>query len=247
MTRLMCSSDRTEVEWVKQQLFRAGIRSQIRNNPVAQALRVARLELWVQDDCDFLKASQLYASVKPQAPDTVTAQVYHSGADEPRQPILDVEEVRNEVTPAGEPARGRRQRRDGELKEATRLLEKEIDDLLARETELAEKCRALETKVEELALALAQCQTELAGEIATCAAAEKAVAEVTGSRRALEAELSELGLRLKAREEAVLRAEAKAEALEQQLRSYVGSLGALYGRLHGKNSAGPGVRPKEQP
>src|SRR5512133_234482 len=64
MARLMCSKDRAEVELVKKHLFKAGIPSEIRSNPLAAALRVTRLELWVQDERDYFRASQLYSGMQ---------------------------------------------------------------------------------------------------------------------------------------------------------------------------------------
>lgn len=240
----MCSSEPREIEWVKQQLFRVGIRSQIRSNPVAQALRVTRLELWVEDDRDYLNASKLYASIKEQASEHARAPEFGFGRDKSSQTILEVQEVSNPTAQPDDSATTRQQPKPaGELNQATTLLEQEIENLLARETELGGKCAILENQVSELTQALAQCQEQLTSETATCAAAEKLVAELTASQRALQAEICELGLQLRAREEAVLAAEAKAEAFEQQLRGFAGNLGALCGRLHTKKPGDSRVQP----
>ncbi len=54
------SKHRDEVGAVKSELFKAGIRSEIRTDPVAEALNVLRLEVWVENESDYLMASKIY-------------------------------------------------------------------------------------------------------------------------------------------------------------------------------------------
>src|SRR5206468_2834128 len=66
--RLMCSQNRNEVEAVKKELLKAGIPSETRPHPVAEALGVNGLELWIQNERDFFDASKLYARLQGRAP-----------------------------------------------------------------------------------------------------------------------------------------------------------------------------------
>ena len=61
MKILFSSSDRGEVKQVRKKLFEAGIRCEIRQNPVAQGVFgvPAYPELWVKNDGDILKALRL--------------------------------------------------------------------------------------------------------------------------------------------------------------------------------------------
>jgi hypothetical protein len=61
MKMLFSSPDHSEVKQVKKKLFEAGVRCEIRNNPVAQGLfgLPACPELWVNEQSDILKALKL--------------------------------------------------------------------------------------------------------------------------------------------------------------------------------------------
>jgi hypothetical protein len=61
MKILFSASDHEEVKQVKKRLFEAGIKCQIRQNPVAQGVFgvPAYPELWVNNDGDILKALKL--------------------------------------------------------------------------------------------------------------------------------------------------------------------------------------------
>ena len=61
MKMLFSSSDHGAVKLVRKKLFEAGIRCQIRQNPVAQGVFgvPAYPELWVDNDGDILKALRL--------------------------------------------------------------------------------------------------------------------------------------------------------------------------------------------
>jgi hypothetical protein len=61
MKILFSASDRAEVKQVRKKLFEAGIRCEVRQNPVAQGVFgiPSYPELWVNDDGDILKALRL--------------------------------------------------------------------------------------------------------------------------------------------------------------------------------------------
>jgi hypothetical protein len=61
MKMLFSTSDHVEVKQVKKKLFEAGIKCEIRQNPVAQGVFgvPAYPELWVNEDGDILKALKL--------------------------------------------------------------------------------------------------------------------------------------------------------------------------------------------
>ena len=63
MTRLMCTRDRQEVETLKSKLFRAGIRSEIRNNPLASEVGVTQLDIFI-DERDLFGASKVRQSLE---------------------------------------------------------------------------------------------------------------------------------------------------------------------------------------
>jgi hypothetical protein len=66
MIRLMCSRDRREVETLKSTLFRAGIRSEIRINPLAFEVGVTQLDLFI-DERDLFDASKIRQSLETLA------------------------------------------------------------------------------------------------------------------------------------------------------------------------------------
>jgi len=61
MKMLFSATDRGEVKLVRKKLFEAGIRCEVRQNPVAQGVFGVPScpELWVNDDGDILKALRL--------------------------------------------------------------------------------------------------------------------------------------------------------------------------------------------
>src|ERR1035437_7184677 len=58
MIRLTSSNDRQEVETLKRKLFKAGIRAEIRGNPLAKVLGITRHEVFI-DERDMLRASKV--------------------------------------------------------------------------------------------------------------------------------------------------------------------------------------------
>ena len=65
--RLMCAGHEKEIELVKKELFKAGIASETRRHPIAEALGVSGVELWVQNKQDFSIASRLYTRLQGKA------------------------------------------------------------------------------------------------------------------------------------------------------------------------------------
>lgn len=257
MTRLMCSKDRTEVEFIKKELFRAGIRSEIRSNPVAAALRVNRLELWVQDERDYLTASKLFealqsrdhqrqaaveaAPVAALPPAELRAKVEVEDPDPPARgsqggkPGPDLDAAAAAVV--DEPSVG-----DEDIEQASVWLEKEIEELLARESKLTEDCAVLQQEVRSLKESLGQAQAQVTKEAESRAAAEKRAAEFAALRASLESDLAqrsraeeqlqrqmkELQAQARPREEALAAAQAKLEAKTRELQSQQSSLAKLH-------------------
>jgi len=176
--RLMCSQNQDEVDLVKNELLKAGIPSETRSHPIAEALGVRGVELWVQDERNFFDAAKLYermqdrAAGRPPAPATppqADASQKFTNASEPDAQQCSI--PRGGVN--GVDSRQVGQPRRQELKQASSLLEKGLEEMFLRETELAGKCAALGSKTEVLSKALVQAQAELARERESRTAAEK--------------------------------------------------------------------------
>jgi hypothetical protein len=260
-TRLMCSRDRKEVEAVKTELFRNGIRSEIRNNPVAEALRVSRVELWLNDECDYFKASKVYVAFQergtPGSPKAAerepapqdTSEVYVEAEELPYAPA-----PHTKPPPANPPSGAKSApsqpladaaAADGSLAEVSGLLEQEIDDLLARDAELNARYVSLEKTAESLRKSLGAAEARAAAESSARAAAEKKALAATELQSSLKRDLAErataaerlelavAGLRkeLKARDQAAAAASAKVETHARELREQQALLVALRGEL----------------
>src|SRR5258705_12117859 len=65
--RLMCAGHETEIELGRKDLFKAGIHSETRRHPIAEALGVSGVELWVQNEQDFFNASRVYTRLQGKA------------------------------------------------------------------------------------------------------------------------------------------------------------------------------------
>ena len=192
--RLMCSPDPAEIEAVKRAFLKAGIVTETRHNPVAEALGISGVELWVMDERDFFNASKLYGQIRDGTSGSCTAATTHPQAEAPDRCIR----------PA-EPEAGRAERPNGgvhgsnskhaaeprreDLEQASSSLEKAIDEMLKRESDLAAECASLRSKVKELGQALAEGQAAFARETESRAAAESEQAEkLSGLQSALECE-----------------------------------------------------------
>jgi len=261
MTRLMCSKDRTEVEFVRKELFRAGIRSEIRSNPVAAALRVSRLELWVQDERDFLTASKLCDALQRDGkrPDPVEPSVValpavaqlpasietDSHAARPRRHEQITEVDVTEPAETSLPANG-----DGDIEQAGVWLEKEIEELLDRETKLSESCASLQQEIAGIKESLSQAQSQASREIEGRQTAEKKLAEFLSRHSSLENELAhrtrseeqmqrqlkEMQAQVRPREEALLAAQSKLEVKNREVQAQQASLSKLHAEVSSRDA-----------
>jgi chromosome segregation ATPase len=126
-------------------------------------------------------------------------------------PAKDVSKV--DSSPVAQP-------RCAELKQASSLLQKGIEEILVRESELASECASLRLRVEELTRALAQAHADAAREIENREAVERNQAEqLTGLLTTLERERREWQQKLKSSEDSCNHAKAQAGALSRLLQT----------------------------
>jgi len=219
----MCSKDRQEVETLKSTLFRAGIRSEIRSNPLAYAMGITRLEIVVHER-DFLRASKVRQQLEP-AGDTGDAagspgagrRTDGFGAVAEAELVLEAEprpcppvEARRVASPGPAPQTGKAEP-EGDFARVTALLEKEVEELIAREGQLVDRCRSLDEKLKTLDKSLAQATVDLAREASNRSGAEKKLAEVSEARASLQKDLQALEARFKASEQALTASQARLE------------------------------------
>jgi chromosome segregation ATPase len=212
--RLMQSVNREAVEAVRSELVKAGIGVECRNNPVADSLGITALELWLQDERDFLSAAEVYAR---------TMEGFPAARAETGPPPLRAQ---------GDRKRGQREPQAANLEQASSLLEQEIEGMLKRERELLAEGAALRGKVTEMERALAEARAALARETDSRTAAERSqVEKLSRLEGALEGERAarifaeeQLGREqrewqqvLKARDEALKEKENQLEAKERLL------------------------------
>ena len=111
------------------------------------------------------------------------------------------------------------------LNQARLLLERGIEQILRRESDLADECASLRSKVEESNQALAESQAVLAREIESRAAAEK---NQTGQiARALEAERQDWQQQIKTRDELLKKTQVRLEAVTVLLQNQQAAAAAL--------------------
>jgi hypothetical protein len=216
----MCSQNQDEVEVVKNELLKAGIASETRCHPMAESLGVRGIELWVQHEQDFFDASKLYARMQERA-------AGRSGGPAPnpqgKRPIVAAGPEAEPCRPAqgevksiasGPPKEPRRE----ELKHARSLLEKGIEEMFMRESELARECASLRSKVEQLSKALAQAQADLDREIQGRAVAEtNQTAQISGLVNALDREKQEWQQQLKRRDDSLKNAQEELDSMSRLL------------------------------
>ncbi|HSU54513.1 MAG TPA: hypothetical protein VLT36_10665 [Candidatus Dormibacteraeota bacterium] len=229
--RLMCAGHEEEIELVKKELVKAGIVSETRPHPMAEALGVNGLELWVRNEQDFSNASRLYTHVLgkavniPEAPPSrkaenskVAGSVPNPQAGPSSTPPKDVKKA--ELTTSVAPC--------VELNEASSLLQKGIEQMFSRERELTSECASLHGKVEELSQSLAQAQANLLREIKNQETAEQAhTTRLTGLLDTLERERREWQQKLKSSEDACKHAKEQAGSLSRRLETQQASATAL--------------------
>lgn len=172
MTRLMCSTERKEVEELKSKLFRAGIRSEILSNPIAHALGIVRLEIHIPE-ADFVDASRIHQEfLAARNNDWASNGAPRSSGngragDEEVEVLVEPERLSPANLQLGPSNRGAEARAgrpgdaSGDLTQAAVLLEKEIEEVLARDHQLAQQSAALQGQVKTLEESLAAAQGRL--------------------------------------------------------------------------------------
>ena len=200
--KLMCSQNPDDVKVLKNELLKAGIASETRVQPIAGPSGFGRVELWVENERDFVAASKLYGRIQDRASTRPAG-----NGSEPKTP-------------------GASRRED--LKQARLLLERGIEEMFQRESELAGECASLRSKAEGSSQGLAKVQAALAREIEGRAVAEKNQAEqIAGLTRALEAERQNWQQQIKARDELVKKTQLKLDATARLLQNQQAAVGAL--------------------
>lgn len=205
---------------VKEELFKAGIPSETRRHPIAEALGVGGVELWVQNEQDFSNASRLYnhfqgkaanGAETPPSPKAGTCGASGSEPEPSSNPPKDSSKV--ESIPVAQP-------RCVELKEASSLLQKGIEQILVRESELTGECASLHGKLEELTQALAQAQADVVREIKNREAVEHNQAtRLNGLLDTLARERREWQEKLKSSDDAFKNAKEQAGSLSRLLQT----------------------------
>lgn len=221
--RLMCAGHETEIELVKKELFKAGITSETRRHPLAEALGVSGVELWVQNEQDFFNASKVYTRLQGKAPSTPPPtpkpQISVRQPEKPGPASKDASKVESRPVV---------QQSCLELKEASSLLQKGIEEMLLRESELANACTSLQGKVEELSQALGKAQADVAREIKGREAAERKEAEqVTGLLDTLARERKEWQEKLKSSDDSFKNAKEQVTSLSRLLQNQQAAATAL--------------------
>jgi hypothetical protein len=228
----MCSQNPAEVETVKNELLKAGIAAETRPHSLAQELGASGVELWVQDERDFFNAARLLARMQDRAAGRTGGSVANPQEETPERSIGVAKPA---AEPHSVPQRGGNNadsRRAGasrheELKRARSLLETGIEEMFARERELAEECASLRAKVKELTQALAQGEAAFASEIEGRAAAEKNLVEqISCLVRARELEREEWR-RLKSQDDALKNAQKELDSTFRRLQAQQGAAAAL--------------------
>lgn len=274
MIKLMCSKDRQGLKDLESELCKAGIQFEVRGNPLTAAFGITRFEVHVGEE-DWQAAADIWQGflaaggaedlpvnlrgtrgfngfVEPAPSDLVVeAKVIAAPATPPPEETLD----RRPETGCAEPK--------SDLTQATTLLQKEVEALLARDSELVNRCSALEEKIKDLDEALSQSRADHDREASQRSAAEKKLTEVSEARAALQKEVQALELRLQASEQALAatqgRIESQAQQREQlmkerqaeqlQTQAYVGTVNDLRSQIRArlaarekKDVASPGTR-----
>jgi uncharacterized protein YheU (UPF0270 family) len=115
-----------------------------------------------------------------------------------------------------------------ELNQAKSLLEKGIEDMFQRESELAGECTSLRSKVEELGQTLAQGQAVLKRETESRAALERSHGEqIAGMERALDRERQEWQKQMQSRDELLKKTLLKLESASRLLEAQQSAMAAL--------------------
>ncbi len=244
--RLMCSQNEAEVQAVRRELLKAGVRAETRNHPLAESLGVRGIELWVQDERDFYTAANVFARMQAKpGPDPVAAPVEAEDGPPPAPPVLDKCNAQEEPqAPAGNPgdAATLTELNPEHLEQTSSLLQKEIEAMLECETELNTECISLRTKLTELEQALAESQAALAREAESRAVVERTQAqEICTLQSALEGERAQrvaaeeqVERNRMERERAAQQLGRERDQLQQELKAREAALQEAQKRLEGK-------------
>jgi hypothetical protein len=172
---------------------------------------VSGLELWVQDERNFFDAAKLYARMQGRA------------AGRSGEPATAQQDEASQTQPGRE-----------ELKHASSLLEKGLEEMFLRESELAGKCASLRTKMEELRQALAKAQADLAREIESRAVAERNYLAERQARIAAEQRAERASVAQRSLEKQLV----WQRQLERQIQAHLAGLNSLFLNKSTKGVAG---------
>jgi len=231
--RLMCSKNQDEVEVVKKELLKSGIVSETRPHAMAAAFGVTGVELWVQNERDFIDASEIYAQMQNRAAGRSGKPATNPPGEAPARSLGVAEPGAQQYSPPHGKVNGIGSRhisepRREELKHASSLIEKGIEEMFLHERELAEQCASLKSKVQELSQALAQGQATLAHEIESRAAAEKILVEqISGLVSGREHERQEWQQKSKGRDDAFKNAQKELDSVSRLLHTQQAAAAAL--------------------
>jgi hypothetical protein len=259
----MCSKDRQDLMGLESELSRAGIRHEIRGNPLTAALGLTRFEIHVAQ-ADLPVAAKIWRELAAEgdaqnSPRDLQDTPGINVLIEPAQSDLVVDaclipapatESPQDNDPDRQPGTGRNEPKS-DLAQATASLRDEVEALLARELELVNRCSSLEEKVKALDEALEHSRAEFAREVSNRSDVEKKLAEVGEGRASLEKEMHALELRLKTSEQALATAESRLDSQAQQreqlmkerseeqlqTQAYVGTVNDLRGQIRARLAA----------
>jgi hypothetical protein len=235
--RLMCAGNEREIGLIRQKLLEAGIASETRRHPIAEALGVNGIELWVQNEQDFFNASKLYNHLQqtpgnspgtpPMSPET---EIPGHSVNGPKP------QVESSSTPPTDAAKvGSKpvvQPRRLEFKQASSLLQKSIEELLQCESELEGECASLRAKVDQLTRALAQAQADVGQEIKDREAAERNQSEqLTGVLDTIARERREWQAKLKSSDDSIKNAKEQVGSLSRLLETEQAAAEALQHKI----------------
>ena len=225
----MCSRNQDEVEVVKNELLKAGITAELRREPIAEAMGVTAIELFVPDPRNFFNASKVYARIKERAGLPTT----QPQSEIPEPPAATAKpQAEQQSSPArngnGADSKQANEPRREEWKQASSLVEKGIAQMFRLESESRAECASLRSKVEELTQALAKEQAARAREIEGRVVMEKTHAEqISALTTTLEREKKSWLQQLKGRDDSLKSSKEKLESMSGLLETSETAAGVL--------------------
>jgi DNA repair exonuclease SbcCD ATPase subunit len=234
--RLMCAGNEREIGLIRQKLLEAGIASETRRHPIAEALGVNGIELWVQNEQDFFNASKLYNHLQQTSGNSLDTLTKSPNIEIHAQSVSGAKPQAESSTPAKDAGNvGSKpvvQPRRLEFKQASSLLQKSIEELLQCESELEGECASLRAKVEQLTRALAQAQADVAQEIKDREAAERNQSEqLTGVLDTIARERREWQAKLKSSDDSLTNANEQVGSLSRLLETEQAAADALQQKI----------------